>query len=117
MRVIVTNNPRFKDNVDVLYLENHDYLHVLIKSRDLIQQNYRLVTHPLSSNFLADKTFYKTVVLESGENLDLQSIEIIENAIILVRKSLERRDPRINLEQIKADLQFIDYEIIKEAIK
>jgi hypothetical protein len=117
VKIIVTNNPLVKEQVGCIYLENQDYLAVLIAVRDLIQQNYQLLTHPLSSNFLADKTIYKTVVLQSSDCLNLQSIELIENAIILVRDSLLRRDPRIFEDSIKADLQFIDYEIIKQTLK
>jgi hypothetical protein len=118
MKIVITNNPRVVEAGDYnsIYLENKDYLDVLIQVRNLIQENYRLVTHPLSSNFLADKTIYKTVVLEDGKALDLQSIEIIENAIILVRNSLLNRDERIFDSKIMEDLQFVDFEIIKQAL-
>lgn len=119
MKTIVTNNPLVKQHDikdHIIYLENQDYLDVLIKVRDLIQMNYHLVTHPLSSNFLADKTIYKTIVVEEHDQLNLQSIELIEDAIILVRNSLLNRDERIFDEQILSDLQFVDYEIIKQAL-
>jgi hypothetical protein len=119
MKLIVTNNPLVYKNSQrkkILYLENQDYLDVLIKVRDYIHNNYQLLTHPLSSNFLADKTFYKTVVIEESANLNLKSIGIIEDAIILVRNSLLNRDHRINTDKIKKDLQFMDYEIIKQAL-
>lgn len=119
MKTIVTNNPlvnQSNNNLKLLYLAEKDYLDVLIKARELIHNNYHLLTHPLAGNFLADKTFYKTIVLEENENIDVQSIEIIENAVILVRNSIIRRDKRIYDSNIKTDLQFIDYEIIKQAL-
>ncbi|ERJ13212.1 GrdX family protein [Haloplasma contractile] len=119
MKTVVTNNPlvnKHNNKNNVLYLEDQDYLDVLIKVRDLIQMNYQLVTHPLSSNFLADKTIYKTVVIKEAETLDIQSIEIIEDAVILVRNSLSTRDERIFDDHIMNDLQFVDYEIIKQAL-
>ncbi len=119
MKTVITNNPLVKKHSNIkklLYLESKDYLDVLINARDLIQRNYHLLTHPLSSNFLADKTIYKTVVLEEGKMLDIQSIEIIEGAVILVRNSLLHRDKRIFDENIMTDLQLIDYEIIKQAL-
>ncbi|HEY8364128.1 MAG TPA: GrdX family protein [Haloplasmataceae bacterium] len=119
MKLIVTNNPlvyeRHKGE-NIIYLENQDYLDVLIKARDLIHENYQLMVHPLYSNFLADKTFYKTIVLKEGSKIDLESIELIEDAIILIRNSLSHRDKRIYANNIKSDLQFIDYEIIKQAL-
>lgn len=117
MKLVITNNPLVKQATACQYLEGKDYLDVLLTARDHIHRGYLLLTHPLSSNFLADKTFYKTLVLEEHQDLDLRSIEIIENAIILVRDSLKRRDPRIYDEGIKQDLQFIDYEIIKDTWK
>jgi hypothetical protein len=118
MKIVITNNPLvLKDgDYNTIFLENKDYLDVLIQVRDLVQENYRLLTHPLSSNFLADKTIYKTVVLEDGKTLDLQSVELIENAIILSRNSLLYRDERIFEPKIMDDLQFVDFEIIKQAL-
>jgi|SRR5690554_4115163 len=118
-KVIITNNPlvfNYNKKGKIIFLENKDYLDVLIKARDHIQNNYQLLTHPLSSNFLADKTFYKTIVLRQAENLDIQSINLIEDAIILVRNSLNNRDRRIYTDTIKGDLQLIDFEIIKQAL-
>lgn len=117
MITIVSNNPfvkKHRDDID--YLANQDYLDVLIRVRDLIHQNYHLVTHPLSSNFLADKTCYKTVVLKPGPTVDLQSIDIIERAIVMVKKSLVSRSDAIYNDSILKDLQKVDYEIIKHTL-
>lgn len=119
MRLIITNNPLVRNNhnqENMIFLENLDYLDILIKARDYIHKHYQLLTHPLYSNFLADKTFYKTIVLKETDKLDIDSLSLIEDAIILVRNSLQNRDERIYDENIKKDLQFIDYEIIKQAL-
>ncbi len=117
MITVVSNNPLVKKHrSDIEYLNNKDYLDVLIRTRDLIHQNYHLVTHPLSSNFLADQTCYKTVVLKQESSFDLKSLEIIERAIIMVKNSLLTRDQRIFEEAILRDLQFVDYEIIKNTL-
>ena len=49
--LLITNNEFFKDaikrnDVTVEYIDI-DYIGILKKARDLIHQNYRLVTHPL----------------------------------------------------------------------
>ena len=117
MNIVVSNNPKVKDYRDIAYyLKDQDYLDVLIKARDLIHQNYHLLTHPLSSNFLPDKTLYKTVVLKKESTFDLHSLDIIENAIILSRNSLVHRDKRIFEASILEDLQYVDYEIIKNTL-
>ena len=117
MNVVVSNNPKVKEHRDsTYYLKDLDYIDVLIKARDLVHQNYHLLTHPLSSNFLPDKTVYKTVVLKKASTFDLHSLEIIENAIILSRNSLVYRDKRIFETSILEDLQVVDYEIIKNTL-
>lgn len=117
MKIIISNNPLVKaHNNQIIYLDQEDYLDVLTKTRDYIHKNYHLLTHPLSSNFLADKTLYKTVVLKEEKHLDLTSLEIIEDAIHRAKHSLKHRDMRIFEPEILKDLQYIDYQIIKNTL-
>ena len=119
MRKVVSNNPLVNENYrndDLIYLENKDFLDVLIKVRNLLHNNYRLLTHPLSGNFLGDKNCYKTVILEKGEKLDIGSVELIEDAVLMTRNSMKNRDRRIFIEEVSLDLQMLDYEIIKKIL-
>lgn len=116
---IVTNNPLVIENLNsekYIYLEGKDFLDILTYVRDKVQMNYSILTHPLASNFLPDKTIYKTIIINKGNSLDLSSLQLIEDAIILARNSLKYRDKRIFAEDILKDLRLIDYEIIKDSI-
>ncbi len=116
-KMLITNNPRFKDakNMDVIYMKK-DCLEVFIKARDFIHKGYKLITHPLYGNFRVDQMFYRSVALEKNDKIDLQSLELIENAISrLYGKKVSKR--YVVTEKMRDDFSYIDYEIISEALE
>ncbi|XMB86129.1 GrdX family protein [Mycoplasmatota bacterium WC44] len=118
MTYVVTNNKMVveKFKYDNLVFIDGDYLDVLTYVRNKIQINYSLLTHPLASNFLPDKTIYKTIIIKEGKELDLQSLQIIEDAFTLASESLPRRSDKILADNILKDLRFIDYQVIKDSL-
>lgn len=68
--LLITNNEYFKDaikrsDIKVEYMDI-DYIGILKKARDLIHQNYRLVTHPLYGSVKPNETVFRSVILEKG---------------------------------------------------
>ncbi|QVK20263.1 GrdX family protein [Mycoplasmatota bacterium] len=114
MTYIITNNKMVVENFnyDNYVFIDGDIIDVLKYVRDKVQLNYLLLTHPLASNLLPDKTIYKTIIIKEGSELDLQSLQIIEDAIILAEESLPRRSDKILSDNILTDLRYIDYQII-----
>ncbi len=120
--IIITNNPKvFKEmsgkNIDVSYFEQADFMEILYKARDFIHLGYKLLTHPIVSSIKPYETPYKTIVLayNNGE-IDLESIELIENSIELSKNFLDK--PRRKLtKNIDEDFRLIDYELINGAIE
>ncbi len=116
---IVTNNPLTVDSVsgmEVVFLEDLDYIDVLVHVRDKVQANYKLLTHPLASNFLPDLTIYKTIIIQQGDELDLMSVSLIEDAIVLAKKALANRQKKLVEPHILSDLQVVDYGVVKYPI-
>ena len=120
--IIITNNPKIAEemaskNICVSYFEQADFMEILYKARDIIHLGYKLLTHPIVSSIKPYETPYKTIVLtyNNGE-IDLESIELIENSIELSKNFLDK--PRRKLtKSIDEDFRFIDYELINGAIE
>ncbi|NLG81372.1 MAG: glycine reductase [Bacilli bacterium] len=120
MKVIVTNNPQVNDickDKNVIYLDGYDFVDVLTKTRDLIHQNYILLTHPLASNLMPDKTIYKTVILEKGTELDYGSLNLIEDAVFFAGNSKHKLNKAGLSESILKDLQLVDLEMVKDVLR
>ena len=120
--IIITNNPKIVEsisgkNIDISYFEKADFMEILYKARDFIHLGYKLLTHPIVSSIKPYETPYKTIVLayNNGE-IDLESIELIENSIELSKNFLDK--PRRKLtKNIDEDFRLIDYELINGAIE
>ena len=107
--ILITNNPmadkKYSGIIETVYLENADFLGVLCAVRDKIHVGGRLLTHPLSGSVKPGQTNYKSIVITKGdEELDIESLEIIESSISMSQKILE-------------DAQLIDLELIAGAVK
>ena len=120
--IIITNNPKIVEsisgkNIDISYFEKADFMEILYKARDFIHLGYKLLTHPIVSSIKPYETPYKTIVLayNNGE-IDLESIELIENSIELSKNFLDK--PRRKLTKtIDEDFRLIDYELINGSIE
>lgn len=116
-RILITNNSKVSNKFsEYLVLEFIDgsILDVFIYVRNLIHKGYRLLTHPLSGSVKPNENPYKSVILEKGCKLDLDSLSIIENAILTVNKF---GVVVIEKESHKKDGMLIDLTLIESAIK
>lgn len=120
--IIITNNPKILEeisnkNIEISYFEQADFMEISYKARDFIHLGYKLLTHPIVSSIKPYEIPYKTIVLayNNGE-IDLESIELIENSIELLKNFLDK--PRRKLtKNIDEDFKLIDYKLISEAIE
>lgn len=115
--IIVTNNPRLEAvEAKSFRIERMASLQqVLQRSRDLVHQGARLVSHPLAGSLKPWQNPYRSIGLENGDSLDFGSLKIMEGALeryrifgrdqdVLkkeaVQKKLEEDFSRIDLELI-----------------
>ncbi|MDO5027864.1 MAG: GrdX family protein [Bacillota bacterium] len=114
---IITNNKSFLTykKVPVEYVDG-SYLDVFIKVRDYVHKNHKLITHPLYGNIPPTTTFFRTLVIEEGDHLDFQSLELIENSISKVERIIKKDKAKEITEAIEKDLAFIDYTLISETL-
>lgn len=119
---IITNNPMsrltFKDKYVVEYVEEGAQLDVLKKARDYVHNGYRLLTHPLMGSVKPNETPYRTVCISKKpeKTVDLNSLEIIEQAIATTEKFLKDFNTPKWSEKILVDFQVIDLDLIVHAI-
>lgn len=117
--VIVTNNPlvepAFSHKFPVETIPG-SYLDVLIRVRDKVHAGNVILTHPLSGSVKPNETPYKSIAMAQGEALDWTSLELIENAIVVVRNLLKDEIRRMHDPKFEPDFQLIDLTLLSSAI-
>ncbi len=118
---IITNNPMSREKFEKKYkVEFLDVpqLDILKKARNYIHKGNRILTHPLMGSVKPNETPYRTVCVSIDiiNGVDLQSLEIIENSIIVTEKFLRDFNTPQWSEKILADFQLIDSDLIDHAI-
>ncbi len=119
--VVITNNPKIFEevkskNAEIIYMSNSDFMEVLYKVRDFVHLGYKLLTHPIVSSIKPYETPYKSVALSKGSELDLYSLELIENSIELTKNFLDKPKRKLTKE-IDDDFRLIDYKLVIGAIE
>lgn len=118
--ILVTNNDRAAEKwgagvSEVFLMESYE--EVLIKTRDLIHTNHKLLTHPQASSLKPNQTPYRTVLLyqEGGKEL-LEDTRLIEAAIEAFEKwNAVKKTPEYD-ERIADDYKTIDISMIENVI-
>ena len=116
--VIVTNNPRVRDELGKEFevdFADITYREVLCKVRDMIYEGHKLLTHPLSGSVKPNETPYKSILVgKKIGKMDLQDASIIENSIITADK-FSVKFPEMP-DSVREDFQLIDTTLIKSAL-
>jgi hypothetical protein len=119
--IIITNNiyveKKYKRRTQLIY-RDCSIGDVFILARDQIYNGHKLLTHPLSGNFLLTRIPYKSVVLSSDqEDLCIDSLMMIESCIDRLKidpnenKSIEWHEKSLK------EYQKIDCELIDSALE
>ncbi len=119
--IIVTNNKyvyeKYKDEMDLIHKENFNFLEILEFIRDKIHKGHILITHPLSGSIKPNETPYKTIIISKNKGeLDEDSLRIIEEAILTVKKFTSNKETPNWAERVLDDFRVIDLSLIENAI-
>ncbi|NLY08903.1 MAG: glycine reductase [Tissierellia bacterium] len=117
--LIITNNPRVKEvysSKTQLY-EKEEYVDILIRVRDLVHAGYIILTHPLYGSVKPYETPFRTVVLQEGSKLDMNSLALIEEAIATATKFKRDANSKQWTSSVIEDFQVIDLDLIGTAIE
>lgn len=120
--ILVTNNSlvneTYKDDIEIIYLEELDYLKVLETVRDKIHLGHKLLTHPLSGSVKPNETPFKSVIISDEiEAIDFDSLKIIEESILTAKKFLDQKKIKDWPEAVLKDFRTIDFSIITSGIE
>jgi len=119
--LLVTNNGkvriRFGDLCVLRFIEG-GHEDVLKAVRDLIHTGHKLLTHPLAGSVKPNETPYRSVALtEETGPLDLESLQLIEDALAVVRSFRPRAGRGLEATpSMKEDFAEIDLRLIGGAI-
>lgn len=119
--IVITNNPMskegFSSKITVEFIDGN-VIGVLKAVRDLVHQGHKVLTHPLMSSIKPNETPYRTVLItrHKEDNVDMDSLNIIENAISTTEKFLRDFNTPVWNESVLKDFQLIDYDLIYHAV-
>lgn len=116
--IIMTNNElvysKYKDEFEIEY-KDESYEELLLRVRDKVHKGAKLLTHPLSGSVKPNETPFKTVYITKAKgDMDMRSLEIIENAIITAKK-FPIRFPEMS-DKMREDFALIDLSLMESAL-
>lgn len=117
---LLTNNPKFLNYVNKgieVDFREVSYLKILEIARDHVHKNYEILTHPMYGSVKPNETLYRSIVLESKDTLDIDSVNLISHAIETFIKFRKNKETPLWQESIKEDFSVIDHDLITNAIE
>ncbi|SHK04908.1 GrdX family protein [Hespellia stercorisuis] len=124
MYKLVTNNRKaflkYENHayIGVEFLEEQDYLDVLIQTRDRIYTGWHLMSHPQASNLKPNQCPYKTILISKGRAAEdfVRDVELIESSISAYHKFTKGMIPPCWNEKALDDFQTVDLSVVESAV-
>ena len=114
--MIYTNNPCVVAAYPCSHFVNGSVCDVYVAVRNAIHKGAQLVSYPVSGSIKPNATPYKSVVITTaGDQLDFNSLQIIEDAINLLSR-LPHKHHQYD-ESILEDFRIIDLDHLDAAIR
>lgn len=117
--VILTNNPMVKENTlerEILFKEL-TYVQILEECRNLIHSGYELLSHPLYGSVKPNETPYRSIIMKKGNNLDINSVTLIEDAIATAKKFQGNKVTPNWPNKVLDDFKVIDFDIFSNTLQ
>lgn len=118
--IMITNNDRvyekYKNDLTVILLNTYE--EVLFKTRDLVYDRHKLLTHPQASSLKPNQTPYRSVVVyPKGKDDNTEDILLIEKCIETYRQWQEiAPTPEKYSERVSEDFKMIDLSVVDNII-
>ena len=117
---LVTNNPAvrsaYEKKYEIDFIEG-TYPEVLKRVRNLVHEGGIILTHPLSGSVKPNETPYKSIAIGRGPQLDLDSLRLIEDAIVVVQDLVKDEIKRMHDLTLLPDFQTIDLTLLSSALQ
>ena len=107
---------KYKNELTVILLNTYE--EVLIKTRDLVYDRHKLLTHPQASSLKPNQTPYRSVVVyPKGKDDNTEDILLIEKCIETYRQWQEiAPTPEKYSERVSEDFKTIDLSVVDNII-
>jgi hypothetical protein len=128
--VLITNNVSLERSITPFSLSTQlvegSSLDVLIAARDAVHLGGQLLTHPLYGNLRPHQQPFRSVLIERKYDaekkcnglVDLESLSMIEEAVLLYRKFENALPLPASLPQaVREDYAFVDLELMRESVE
>lgn len=115
----LTNNPMVHNKkTSIIEFVEGTPLDLFIIIKQEILKGYKLITHPLTSSLPPNVNPYKTIFLslQSNKDVDVESLNIIENAIKYTESLMDNRSLPNWDEKSLEDFQLVDKDLIKHLL-
>lgn len=117
--LILTNNPMVKENTlerEILFKEL-TYVQILEECRNMIHSGYELLSHPLYGSVKPNETPYRSIIMKKGNNLDINSVTLIEDAIATATKFQGNKVTPNWPDRVLDDFKVIDFDIFSNTLQ
>lgn len=117
--IIVTNNPIVKSQIQDKEIVHKDitYIEVLKECRDLVHKGYEILSHPLYGSVKPNETPYRSIIMKKGNNLDTNSLHLIEEAIVTSSKFQNNKKTPNWPNKVIEDFRVIDLDILQNTLQ
>ncbi|MCR8746663.1 GrdX family protein [Romboutsia lituseburensis] len=117
--IIVTNNPIVKSQIPDKEIVHKDitYIEVLKECRDLVHKGYEILSHPLYGSVKPNETPYRSIIMKKGNNLDTNSLHLIEEAIVTSSKFQNNKKTPNWPNKVIEDFRVIDLDILQNTLQ
>lgn len=122
---LLTNNPQFGSRVKKMdYIQGSSW-DILIRARDQIHLGSELLNHPLYGNFRPYQQPFRSLILKQNVSpdisndtqMDLYSLELIENALSVYRSCKDRiLLPGQLSQEAERDCSYLDHQLIWQTL-
>ncbi len=107
-----------KNLEELIYSPDEGFIDILKKTRDMIHAGHELLTHPLTGSVKPYETPFKSIVVSSKKgSLNMDSLKIIEDAIVVTQKFLDDYEHREFSERVYDDFRLIDFNLILSGLE
>ena len=114
--ILLTNNDkvtaRFGDTIKCIMCDNYE--DVMIKTRDMVYEGHKLLTHPQASSLKPNQTLYRSIIIYPKEGEDNT---LIEKCVETFRQWQDiAKSPESYPESVANDFKTIDLSVIENVI-
>ena len=120
---LITNNidlyeeVKNKKDLEIIFDDKYTYGDILDIVKKKLQDGYALATHPLCGSIKPNETPYRSVLINTTKELDINGIIIVDEAIETYKKFQKNLKTPLWIDRVLKDFRTIDCNILLQTIE